>query len=179
MAIFARPSRDYEYVPGQGASVEVQGYDGFGTLTGGIITLDVHECVIVETFRNENVTNSGSNGADQFQRVGAGWTFAMVTSFPAHLVGGTLAAAFVQQILGSSRSIAMKFNLGDPEYWELTFPGGLPPRSYRAKKALLSEVTTRIDSRNIKVIGLNMAGVGNSLLGGYLGDVQQYPAAEA
>ncbi len=179
MAIFARASREYKFVPGQGASVEVQGYDGFGNLTGGIVTLDIHEGIVVETFRNENTTNSGSNGADDYTRVGAGWTFALVTSFPAFLVGGTLAAAFVQQILGSSRGVAMKFNIGDPEYWELAFPGGLDPRSHQAKKALLGEVTTRIDSRNTQVIGLNMAGVGKSLLGGYLNDVQQYPAVEA
>ncbi len=179
MAIFARPSRDYEFVPGQGASVQIQNYDGFGNLTGGIVTLDIHEGIIVETFRNENTTNSGSNGADHYTRVGAGWTFALVTSFPALAMGERLDKAFVQQILGSSRGIAMKFNIGDPEYWELVFPGGLDPRSYRANKALLGEVTTRINSRNTQVIGLNMAGVGKSLLGGYLNDVIQYPLAEA
>ncbi len=179
MAIFARASREYKFVPGQGASVEVQGYDGFGNLTGGIVTLDIHEGIVVETFRNETTTNSGSNGADDYTRVGAGCTFALVAPLPAFLVGGTLAAAFVQQILGSSRGVAMKFNIGDPEYWALAFPGGLDPRSYRASKALLGEVTTRTDSRGTRVIGLNMAGVGKSLLGGYLGDVQQYPLAEA
>ncbi len=178
MAIFARASREYVFVPGQGASVEVQAYDGFGNLTGVIATLDIHEGIVVEIFRNENTTNSGSNGADDYTRVGAGWTFALVTSFPAFLVGGELAAAFVQQILGSARGVAMKFNLGDPEYWALA-AGGLDPRSYQAKKALLGEVTTRINSRNTQVIGLNMAGVGKSLLGGYLNDVQQYPTVEA
>ena len=179
MPIFARASREYEFVPGQGASVEVQGYDGFGNLTGGIITLDIHEGIVVETYRNENTTNSGSNGADDYTRVGAGWTFALVTSFPALAMGARLDLPFVQQILGSSRGIAMKFNIGDPEYWQLAFPGGLDPRSYRASKALLGEVTTRIDSRNIRAIGLNMAGVGKSLLGGFLGNAIQYPAAEA
>ena len=178
MAIFARASREYVFVPGQGASVQVQNYDAVGVL-GSAVTLDIHEGTVVETFRNVNVTNSGSNGADLFQRVGAGWTFALVTSFPAHLVGGGLAEVFVQQILGSSRSIAMKFNIGDPEFWSLVVPGGKDARSYQASKALLSEVTTRFDSRGTQVIGLNMAGVGNSLLGGYFDDVIQYPLAEA
>ena len=179
MPIFARASREYKFVLGQGASVEVQGYTGFGVLDGNIITLDIHEGIVVETFRNENTTNSGSNGADDYTRVGAGWTFALVTSFPALAVDLPLTRAFVQQILGSSRGIAMKFNIGDPEFWELAFPGGLDPRSYQAKKALLGEVTTRINARNTQVIGLNMAGVGKSLLGGYLNDVQQYPSVEA
>lgn len=179
MPIFSRASRKYTFVPGQGASVEVQGYDGFGNLIEGAVILDIHEGILIEIFRNENTTNSGSNGADDYTRVGAGWTFALVTSFPALAMGKTLDIPFVQQILGSSRSVAMKFNIGDPEYWALVITGGVPARSYRAGRALLSEVTTRFNSRNTQVIGLNMAGVGNSLLGGYLDDVKQYPTVEA
>ena len=186
--IFTRPSRDYQFVPGIGSNLVVRQYDAAGNITpplsqAGTI-LDIEQGFIRPLFRNRNTTNSGSNGADLYTRVGAGWRFALVLSFPALVdlvevdnvnAGNALITAFVEELLGSRRSVHLQFNVGDPQYWSTQ---DLPQRSYRAAKALLDDSSEiRFDSTGTEVIGMNLVGVGNSLLWNYLDDTRQSPLA--
>ncbi len=180
-SFFTRPSRDYNFVASQGSSVIVRQYDRYGVLQSTGVTLDIHEGFLRELFRNENTTHSGSNGADLYTRVGAGWNFALVTSFP-RSVGLTsidgaqapveVAQPFVETLLGSMRSVWMQFNIGDPDFWRAL---NMDPRSFRGAKAMLETVETRIDARTGKVVGLNIAGVGNSLLWTFLAEESYHP----
>ncbi len=178
MTYYPRASRDFDFVPSSGSSVLVKQYNAIGELVSGPgVILDIHTGFIRELYHNENTTHTGSNGADLHSRVGSGWLFALVTSFPSTFslvtvenvqAGGEVSPPFVQTLLGSSRSVSLQFNLGDPLFWDNKGDGGIPRRSFRGAKALLGEVETRIDARTKKVIGLNIAGVGNSLLWTYL-----------
>lgn len=178
---YTRASRDYEYVAAQGGSMQVFRYDMAGNLTAGVL-LDIREWITIETYRNQNTTNSGSNGADQFTRVGSGWVFAATLSFPGRLpdvegvTEGGLATQFVDQLLGSMKSVGLIFNCGDPLWWEAR---GLPALTYRASHALLEEVKTVCTPNTEgggKVIQLNVSGVGNSFLNKYVGNQQQHPS---
>ncbi len=178
MTYYPRASRDFDFVPSSGSNLLVRQYNVLGEVVGGpAAVLDIHEGFIREIYRNENTTHTGSNGADLYTRVGSGWNFALVTSFPSTfslvtveevLDGGEVSPPFIETLLGSMRSVWLQFNLGDPLFWDNKGEAGIPRRSFRAAKALLETVETRIDARTQKVIGLNIAGVGNSLLWTYL-----------
>ncbi len=185
--VFTRASRDFQFVPGQGSSLVVRQYDNVGNISPPLaqdgVIFDIDQGFIRQTFRNQKTTHSGSNGADLYTRVGSGWNFALVLSFPAALdlvtvdqviPGVDLAAAFAEELLGSARSVHLQFNVGDPLFWtSRTVP--LQTRSLRAAKALLETVEYRMDGTLTEVIGLNIAGIGNSLLWTYLDDVKQQP----
>ena len=174
MVEFTRASRDFDFVPGSGSSVEIWRYHPTTRARLPGVVIDIEQGFVRETFRNKNTTHSGSNGADLYTRVGAGWTFALVLSLPARLDlvtvaqvvdGGALAEPFVQSILGPMDGVAIQFNIGDPLFWSSQ---GLPERSMRAAKAKLETVETRLDSTGVDVVGLNVAGIGSSLLWTYL-----------
>jgi len=167
---YTRASRDYDFVPGSGSSLVIANYNAARVL-GPSVTFDIKSGFVRQLFRNVNTTHSGSNGADLYTRVGAGWLFGLVLDFPGDVAGG-LAVAFAEELVGSQRSVAMQFNVGDPLFWSSR---GLPQRSYRATKALLAESELRFDATGTEVVGLNMSGVGNSLLYTYLDDVAQLP----
>jgi hypothetical protein len=173
--VFTRPSRDYDFVPGIGSSMTIFQYDGAGTLVLPGVIFDVEDWFVDERPFNKETPHSGGVGAMLRTRTGVDWIWASVLSFPARLVGTEIARGFVQQLLGASRSIAVHFNIGDPEYWASL--GDEPARSYRATKTLTNRIQTRADSRTKEVVGLNVAGEGNSLLGLYLNDALQAPNA--
>jgi len=170
MAVFTRASRDYDFVPGSGSHVEIAQYDHLGVLQPSTV-LDVQQGFVRQILTNQDTTHSGSNGAVLRTRVSADWNFALVLSFPAKLKEG-LSHSFVESLLGSSRSVAMAFFVGDPKFWTSQ---QLSVRSYRATKALLSTVETVLDSSGKAVVGLNIAGEGNSLLWTYEDDVPIHP----
>jgi len=165
-------SRDYDFVPSQGCSLEIFRLDALGNHQNAII-LDIEEGFIRELFQNDDTTHTGSNGATLRTRTGADWSFATVLAFPAKIEGG-LAVPFLQTLVGSSRSFAVKFNLGSAAFWKNLGLQG-QERTYRANKAMLEEVTTRIDAKNKKVIGYNMSAVGNSLLWTWVGKNAMHP----
>jgi len=171
MPTYTRASRDYDFVPGIGSNLVISNYNDAGVLLTPGVILDIEQGFIRETWKNKDTTHSGSNGATLRTRTGYDWRFACVLSFPAQVEGG-LATAFVQTLAASMRKIHIQFNIGDPMFWTAR---GLPPRSLRATKALLSECETRLDSRGDDVVGLNIAGEGSSLLWTYLAGVAQYP----
>lgn len=162
---YSRASRDYDFVASVGSTVEIKQYDEQFKLvppepaTG--VLFDIQSGILRDIHINRVTTHSGSNGATLRTRTGFDWNFALVLSFPAQLIGGALAAGFAQQILGSNRSIWMRFYMGDPEYWTVR---GLDIRSFLGRKALLSAVEQRTDDLGLGVVGLNIAGDGNSLL---------------
>ena len=168
MVEFTRASRDFDFAPGSGSSVIVAGYHPQTRELLAPVTLDIEQGFIHEDYINQDTPHSGMNGGPSRTRVGSDWNFALVLSFPARLDlvtvqqvvdGGALAQPFVQGILGSSGKVRMKFNIGDPLWWT---EQGLPARNMQAAKALLSSVETRIEQR--RVVGLNIAGGGSSLL---------------
>jgi hypothetical protein len=177
MPVFTEPSRDFDYVSSLGSSLTIAQYSSAGVLLTPGVTFDVNDWTIDETLFNENTTHSGSNGATLRTRTGQDWTFAAVLSFPARLVGTALAAQFVQQLLGSSRSVAVSFDIGKQEFWTTQIPVE-DVRQYRADKVLLSRVQTRVAILPTpRVIGLNVAGESNSLLELFLDGVRQVPNA--
>jgi len=160
-----RPSRDYDFVPGIGSHVEIAQYHHTTRVLQAASFFDIKIGTIREFFINKNTTHSGSNGATLRTRTGFDWSFALALDFPAAVEEG-LKDRFPQSILGSSHSVAIKFFIGDPLYWS---SHAWPARSYRATKALLSSVETVLDNSGTEVVGLNIAGEGNSLLYTYLG----------
>ena len=166
--IYTRASRDFEFIPGMGSSLEIYEYNNVGVLSQNGTLLDIERGFIREKYTNKVTTHSGSNGATLRTRVGVDWTFALELSFPANILGAGLEDAFPQTFLGSMQSFGVQFNIGDPEFWtQRATP--LPTRSYRATKALLSALETRLDSTGTEVIGLNIAAEGNSLLWTWVG----------
>ena len=162
---FNRESRVWEWTPSAGATVEIKRYVS-GALTPAEpaigTTLDINLAIVVDTPLNQDTTNSGDNGGSSFTRVGGIWTYRMSLGFPAALVGGALAAAFVQQILDDRGGyIWIRFNMGDPEFWT---GENRNIRSIVGRRSLLAEVEQRVEVGAKKVIGLNIAGQGSSLL---------------
>lgn len=171
MPVYTRASREYKFVPAIGSSLSVQTYNDYGEL-GGAATLDIQEGTLSEELLDVDVTNSGSNGAILRERTGADWAFALVLQFPGQLLGGALAARFVEQIIGSSNHILLTFHFGDPLWWTSRGLSALNKRG----KALLTAAEARFASDGRSVIGLNLAGKGSGLLIRYEGDVAQgYP----
>jgi len=170
MVVFNRASRDFDFVPALGSALTVWQYDLRTRILGTEVKFDIEQGRITETFRNKNTTHSGSNGADLYTRVGMGWTFALVLNFPARLdvvtaeqaqAGPALAAPFPHTILGISQGVRMRFDIGDPLFWTSL---GLSARCMIAAKAKLESIETRLDSNGLETVGLNIAGVGSSLL---------------
>ena len=167
---YTRASRDYEFVPGQGGAMGVQRYSTAGIISTNAVTLDIKEWVTIETYRNQNTTNSGSSGPDPWTRVGSAWVWAATLDFPGRLAATSeeqgddgLATNFVDELLGSLKSVVLQFYCGDPLWWEAR---GLDPLSYYGR-GLLEEVKTVCTPNTEgggKVIGLNVSGVGNSFL---------------
>lgn len=162
---YSRASREYEFVAAIGSTVEVKQYDEQFNLvppepTTGVI-FDIELGILRDIHKNRVITHSGSNGATLRTRVGFDWTYALTLSFPAQLIGGALAVAFAQQILGSNRSVWMRFYMGDPQYWT---DRGLDIRTFLGRKSLLSTAEQRFANDGEDVVGLNIAGEGNSLL---------------
>ena len=172
---FSRASRLYEFVAAAGSSVEVKTYDASYNLTPpepaqGVV-FDIETGILVDTYKNQNTTNSGCNGGEDWTRVGGAWSYVLTLSFPAALIGGELAAAFAQQLLASSRKIWMRFNMGEPTDW---IAG--TARSFVGRRSLLSAIEQRWDTGpGTNVVGLNIAGVGSSLLRAMYGDTQVHP----
>jgi len=173
---YSRASRDYDFVPSMGANLVIAQYNALGVAINPII-LDIETGFLREMYINQLTPHSGSSGAINRTRVGADWFSALILNFPATVeiepappVG--VAPTFVQSLLGSSRSVAVRWNIGDPLFWS---DRGLPVRNMRARKALLSTCETRLDSTGLKVVGLNVAMEGNSLLWTYEDDTPLHP----
>jgi hypothetical protein len=164
------------FVPGSGSKIEVRQYTGNGSVITPGITFDVEFGILNDIHVNRVTTNSGGAGGTQRTRVGGDWNYALVLSFPAHLLGGAIATAFVQNLLGSTRGVWMRFFVSDPEFWTLNDPA-LAVRSFLGEKSLLSSVEQRMDARGTEVVGLNVAGEssGGSVLIAELDGVQNYP----
>lgn len=158
---FTRASRQYKFTAATGSSVLVKQYTVAGALLEPGVLFDIELGVLTDVYINQDVTHSGSNGATLRERTGGDWSYALTLSFPAALIGGRLEVAFVQQLLGSNDSVWMRFNMGDPEFWS---DRALPPRSFLGRKSLLGNVVQRFDVLGKRVVGLNVAGEGNSLL---------------
>jgi len=178
---FSRASRVWKWVPSAGASVQVKQYDQSGVLDPGDgVLFDVNLGILIDTPLNQDTTHSGDNGGSSFTRVGGIWTYRLSLGFPAALIGTEqfqvqpANLAFVQQLLGSSGYVWMQFFVGDPEYWE-SLGVATPVRSFIGRRSLLSEAEQRFEVGTKKVIGLNIAGQGSSLLRAMLDDVQVYP----
>lgn len=181
MPNYTRQSRDYEFVPGSGSSILVRQILSTGQF-GAANFLDIEQGFVREFFTNKVGTNSGGVGETTRTRVGFDWLFALVLSFPSRvelvtvsqIQAGALGSSFVETLLGSSRSVNLQFNIGDPLFWTTQTPRQ-EPRNFRAAKALLSTVETRLDATGKEVVGLNVAGEGNSLLWTYEGDTPVHP----
>ena len=170
---FTEESRDYDFIPGSGSYVEVFRYENSGVLEVVPIIFDVAVGFLRETFRNENTTHSGSNGADLYTRVGAGWNFSLALKFPARLSAGEdVVLPFPEMILGSLRSVALRFYVGRPAYWQAMDQA---VRSFYGAKALLDTVEMTFDATGTKTVGLNIAGTGSSILFTQLDGVNQSP----
>jgi len=171
MAIpFTRASRDYDFVSGLGGNMILQNRNNLGTLAGQSETLfDVGQWAIKQIYRNKRTTHSGSNGADLYTRVGAGWTFAAELSFPGLLAIDDaltgVAKPFAEQLVGSLQGVRVAFQVGEPSWW---FARGLQARSYQATKFLADVVDVTCSSRGEDEVVYNVVGVGSSLLGHYL-----------
>ena len=176
MVVFARASREYDFVPGKGGCLRVLQYDANGRVAGAELSglffenadfFDVSQYVIRRDYTNENTSHSGDNGGESWTRVGQAWSFAANVSF-------SIAAVFVEQLIGSSRGVAIQFNIGDPEYWTNR---GERTRSYRGKAlARFTESTNK--AQGIETVKLNVEGVGQGLLLNYFGEDLAYPFAE-
>ena len=173
---YSRASRDYDFVPSMGANLVIAQYNAAGVAYNPII-LDIETGFLREMFINALTPHSGSNGAILRTRVGSDWSCALVLNFPATVEiepaqPVAVATSFIQSIAGSSRSVAVRWNIGDPLFWQ---DRGLPVRNMRARKALLSTCETRLDSTGLAVVGLNVALEGNSLLWTYEDDTPIHP----
>ena len=171
MPEYTRASRDYDFVPGIGSHVEIANYHPTTRVLQAGVFFDIKLGTIREVFINKVTTHSGSNGATLRTRTGFDWSFALALDFPAAVAEG-LENAYAETLLGSMLSVAVKFFIGDPLYWSSR---AYPKRSFRATKALLSNVETVLDSSGKEVVGLNIAGEGNSLLYTYLDDTPVHP----
>ena len=176
---YSRQSRDFVFTPAAGSKVEVKQYNSSYELESpesvpGVI-FDIVTGVLVDTFKNQNTTNSGGVGGEDWTRTGLAWNYVLTLSFPAALIGGTLAAAFAQQLVGSNRSVWMRFFMGDPEFWDQIYPGQNVARSFLGRRSLASVVEQRTVNDGDKVVGLNIAGVGIGLLLAFEGDTQRAP----
>jgi hypothetical protein len=169
-----RASREYKFVRSTGSSILVKQYTQAGVLVEPGILFDVELGVLTDIYFNDDVTNSGGAGETQRERVGLDWSYALSLSFPAALLGSSLALAFVQGLVGSVESVWMRFFIGDRDFWELRAVP-LLYRSFLGRKSLLTSVVQRFDSKGKKVVGLNVAGEGNSLLVGELDGKQVWP----
>ena len=174
---YTRASRPWVFAPSAGASVLLKWYD---TRTGQLVPsdgflLDIDIGILQDSPINQDTTNSGDNGGSSFTRVGGLWRYRLSLSFPAALMetGGVTmlpaTSAFIQQLLGTPRYVWMQFNMGDPEFWE----SAQNVRSFIGRRSLMEECETRVEMK--KVIGLNVAGVGSSLLRAMVGNTQVYP----
>ncbi len=167
VGLFTRSARQYKFVAAAGSKVEVKQYNVLDQLSPGLgspgVTFDVEAGTLTDIHINRDTTNSGDVGNKSRTRVGFDWNFALTLSFPADVIGSTLAVAFVQQLLGSARSVWMRFYMGDPEFWSNRIPR-LPVRTFTGSRALLSQVVQRFDVNGLDVVGLNVAGEGNSIL---------------
>jgi len=171
---YRRPSRDYIFTPAIGSHVLVKQYNAQYVLQEPGITFDIEIGILTDIYFNQDTTNSGGVGGLQRTRTGGDWNYSLVMSFPAGLIGSKLEAVFAQQILASNRSVWMQFFMGDPEYWEDLY-GTNTARSFIGRRSLLSSVVQRFNSKGKEVVGLNIAGEGNSILRAGYGDTQVHP----
>ena len=169
-------SRVYEFVPGSGSHVGICLRNQFGVMEpwANARTLDIAVGTVRHIYKNKITTHSGGDGSTDRTRTGFDWNFALALTFPAALQGGELAAAFVEDLMASSRKIGMIFHVGRPEFWT-NRQNELPTRSYRSNNALLSTSEVVLDSSGDEVVGLNVAGDGSSMLWMFLGEVAYYP----
>jgi len=162
---YTAESRDYEFVRGSGSKIEIAQYNADRSLTDGWTTLDIEQGIIRETFVNQITTHSGGVGGTGRTRVGFDWTAALVLNFPALAFPGPLRVAFIQELLGSWRGVAVRFYMGAPEFWEQISDGGEFIRTMRADRALLGPIETRVDAGTPpKVIGLSITLESSSML---------------
>ena len=173
MGVFAtRASRVYEFQPSAGSSVLVKQYNPLLSMTEPVlpVTFDIELGVLNDIYIDQESTNSGGVGETQRTRTGFDWNYALSLSFPKAMIGGELALAFAQQLLGSSNYVWMQFFMGDPDAW----PEGTA-RSFVGTRSLLGNVKQRFDVKDHRVIGLNIAGKGSSLLRAYYGSDPVWP----
>lgn len=173
MLFYDEPKRDYEFIPGVGGYIAVCHYNAAGQLLPDPLILDVRRYLLACAYINADTTHSGSNGAKLRTRTGADWRFAASLSAPLRSLVGANANeqqinSFVELIVGSSRSVACCFYLGNPAFYT---GQGLLPRSYRATRALLDTVEVITDSSGEEVVELEITGSGSSLLWGFVGEV--------
>lgn len=168
----SRPPRVYRFTPAAGAHVAISQYDEFDLVEPSSTIFDINLGILTETFKNQNVTNSGDNGGENWGRVGGAWGFRLAMHLPAKLINEELRVAFVQQLLGSSRNVAMRFFMGDPTFWT---DQGLQVRSFVGGRALLGEVVVRSNVLDHQMIDVNVAGVGIGLLLAFLDNDLVYP----
>lgn len=159
MPQYNRASRDWEFIPGIGGSLQISHYDAQRVLSPDKFYFDIETYRIKHLYKNKVTTHSGSNGATLRTRVGGDWSFTAILSAPP--------GNFLELMLGSWRSISVIFNLGDPLFWK---GQNLEPRTYRGAKVLLEEVDIIGDSRGEEVVMAEVFCVGNSLLWGYVGE---------
>ena len=170
MPTYARASRDYSFIPGLGGRMEVQLYDSTPTLSENPIILDIKQWAVKHQYINKKTTHSGSNGATLRTRVGDDWTFACEVDFPANPQNlGEL--RFIEALLGSTYSVALRFYVGDEEFWT---ERDLSVLSYYASKVLIETIDTVDSSSGEEVVGLNVTGAGNSLLQAQVNGVAQW-----
>jgi len=171
---YTQLSRPYDFVPASGSSLQIGRYGPTGTIVD-LTTLDIETCHILETFKMANTTHSGCNGCEDWTVTGSAWEFSAKLSFPKNISDqvGELQEAFLEPLLGSMRSFAVRFNIGAPEMWTQS---GLKARSLRATRCLLTTVVHDLDANSgLAVAKIEVAGRGKSLLWTYLDEVAKYP----
>ncbi len=174
---FTRESRVWEWTRASGAGVEVKQYNRFGQLdppaaSQGVL-FDINLGILIDRYLNQETTNSGDNGGSSFTRVGGIWNYRLSLGFPAALIGDAELAphrAYAQQLLASSRYVWMRFFMGAPEFW---IAESRQVRSFVGNRSLLGEIEQRVEMN--KVVGLNIAGQGSSLLRAMLDNDQVHP----
>ncbi|HUT93312.1 MAG TPA: hypothetical protein VMY37_27860 [Thermoguttaceae bacterium] len=176
MPVYYPASREYQFVPGAGGNLAVTQYDANGAPQESPVLLDVGQYVLELIFKNKPTPHSGLRGGPGLTRVGCDWNFAAQVSFPAHRIGigvenEELAAPYIETILGSSRGVAICFQIGDPVFWTSR---NFEPRSYRGR-SMLGKVQVTNDASGDDVVRLNVIGGGTSMLWTYLGEAAHHP----
>jgi len=165
MPFLDRPARNYFPIAGFGGNLRVQHYTAQGTPDGDPVHFEVERWRLRNFYKNRIRTHSGSNGATLRARVGGDWSITAHTQAPA--------TTFLDLLVGSSRSVGIILQLGDPV---VQAADGFPVLSYRADSALLEVLDVVSDSMGDpsnagSLVEGDVKLVSNSLLWGYIGDV--------
>jgi hypothetical protein len=144
------------------------------TVVGPTCVLNVGNYRLVKRWRDQEVTHSGTFGAEAIRRTLMGWSFAAEVFWDA--------INPPDMMMQRGDGVAMVFGMGDPlSYPTLTqsqppaeplaasnspvSPNPAPAwKAYVSPSALLGECQTIVDSNSGKVIGQNISGRGNAHL---------------